>query len=176
MKKIAYSIVACLAVAGSALAGHEMKETKEYKQPVEPCFKDTELQLDLFGSFTNTQGGGYGDGFGGGIGINYFFMRNLGVGIDGNVFEANANGLWQTSASLIARFPVELGGLCLAPYIFGGGGYQVDGHGAGTFHGGAGLEFRIVPEKFGVYAEGRYTWVGGPDDYAQARVGVRFVF
>ena len=67
MKKIAYSIVACLAVAGSALAGHEMKETKEYKQPVEPCFKDQELQIGAFGSYTSTTAANpHADGFGGG--------------------------------------------------------------------------------------------------------------
>jgi hypothetical protein len=170
MKKIAFTLVACLAVAGSALAG---KEIKEYKQPVEPCFKDTELQLDLFASYTDTEGGGYTDGFGGGIGINYFFTRYLGVGVDTNVFDGGANGVWNSTGSLIARFPVELGGLCLAPYIFG---VQYDGVTAGTVHAGGGLEFRIVPEKFGIYAEGRYTWAGASDDSAQARLGVRVVF
>jgi hypothetical protein len=173
MKKIAFSILACLAVAGSAFAG---KEIKEFKQPVEPCFKDTELQLDFFGSYTDTQGGGYSDGFGGGVGVNFFFMRYLGVGVDGNVFDGGVNGVWNVSGSLIARFPVELGGLCLAPYILAGGGVEADGTTVGTWHAGGGLEFRVVPEKFGVFAEGRYTWAGGPHDAAQARVGVRLVF
>ena len=173
MKKIAFSLVACLAVAGTALAG---KEIKEYKQPVEPCFKDTELQLDLFGSYTDTEGGGYTDGVGGGVGINYFFTRYIGIGADTNVFDGGANGVWNSTGSIIARFPVELGGLCLAPYVFGGGGIQYDGAKAGTLHAGGGLEFRIVPEKFGIYAEGRYTWATVTDDSAQARVGVRLVF
>jgi hypothetical protein len=173
MKKIAFTLVACLAVAGSALAG---KEIKEYKQPVEPCFKDTEFQLDLFASYTATEGGGYTDGFGGGIGINYFFCRYFGVGADTNIFDGGVNGVWNSTGSLIARFPVELGGLCLAPYVFGGGGLQYDGVKSGTVHAGGGLEFRIVPEKFGIYAEGRYTWAAESDDSAQARLGVRLVF
>ncbi|MGB8170561.1 MAG: hypothetical protein WCF18_23865 [Chthoniobacteraceae bacterium] len=173
MKKIAYTLVACLAVAGSALAG---KEVKEFKQPVEPCFKDTELQLDVFGSFTDTSNGHHTDGFGGGVGINYFFTRYLGVGADTNVFGGGASGVWNFSGSLIARFPVELGGLCLAPYIFGGGGYENDHTSCGTAHAGGGLEFRVVPEKIGIYAEGRYTWVANTDDQAQARLGVRVVF
>ena len=113
---------------------------------------------------------------GGGIGFNYFFTRYLGVGVDGNIFDGGVNGVWQTSGSLIARFPVELGGLCLAPYILAGGGVQTDGITSGTYHAGGGLEFRIVPEKFGVYAEGRYTWAADSDDSAQARMGVRLVF
>ncbi len=174
MKAIAYSLIAGLALAGSAFAG---KEIKEYKAPVEPCFKDTELQLDLFGAYVATEGGGINDGFGGGLGLNYFFSRNLGVGADAMIYDGDAPGVWAYTGSLIARFPVELGGLCLAPYVFGGGGYQSGAQHSGTFHAGAGLEFRIVPEKFGVYAEGRYTWVGGPsDDNTQARVGVRLVF
>ena len=56
------------------------------------------------------------------------------------------------------------------------GGYHSGAREAGTFHAGAGLEFRLIPEKLGICAEGRYTWVGGPDDNAQARMGVRIVF
>ncbi|HEX8296184.1 MAG TPA: hypothetical protein VF593_07775 [Chthoniobacteraceae bacterium] len=179
MKKIAYSFIACLAVASSAFAGQEMKESKEYKTPLpEPCFKDTELQLDLFGSYTNTEGGGYKDGFGGGIAVNYFFMRYLGVGVDGNVFDGGVNGVWNTSASLIARFPIELGGFCLAPYILAGGGASFDSTSSGNLHAGGGLEFRVVPQRIGIFAEGRYTWnaAAGADDGTQIRTGIRLVF
>jgi hypothetical protein len=173
MKKIAYSLVACLAFAGSAFAG---KEIKEFKQPVEPCFKDTELQIDVFGTYTDTEGGGYSDGLGGGVGVNYFFMRYLGVGVDGNIFDGDANGVWQANGKLIARFPIELGGLCLAPYVFATGGVQADGVTTGTYGAGGGLELRIVPEKLGVFAEGKYQWSASSNDSAQARVGVRLVF
>jgi len=173
MTKIALSLVAGIALAGNAFAG---KEIKEYKQPVEPCFKDTELQIDLFGSFTNTEGGGYSDGLGGGVGVNYFFTRYLGVGVDGNIFDGGANGVWQTNGRLIARYPLELGGMCLAPYVFATGGVQFDGTTTGTYGAGGGLEFRVVPEKFGVFAEGKYQWSASSNDSAQARVGVRLVF
>jgi hypothetical protein len=155
-----------------------MKEYKEYKTPVEPCFNDQEFQLDIFGSYTNTEGGGYKDGFGGGIAVNYFFMRNLGIGVDGNVLDAGVNGFWQTSASLIARFPLELGGFCIAPYILAGGGAQFDATSSGTLHAGGGLEFRVVPQRVGIFAEGRYTWAAaaGSDDHAQVRTGLRIVF
>lgn len=179
MKKIAFSFIAGLAVASSALAGHEMKASKEYKQPLpEPCFKDMEFQLDLFGSYTDAADRSqYGDGFGGGIALNYFFMRYLGVGVDTNLYDGDVNGAWNFSGSLIARYPIEAGGVCLAPYVLGGGGYQVDGSGDGTWHAGGGLEWRAVPQKLGIFAEGRYTWAGDDDNNsAQARLGVRFVF
>ena len=178
MKKIAFSFIAGLAVASSALAGHEMVASKEYKAPVpEPCFRDTELQLDIFGSYTNaTSSSQYGDGFGGGLALNYFFMRYIGIGVDANLYDGQVNGAWSFSGRLIARYPIEAGGLCIAPYIFGGGGYQVDGSGDGTYHAGGGLEWRAVPQKLGIFAEGRYTWSANDNDSAQARLGVRLVF
>lgn len=172
MKKIAFALVAGLGLAGSAFAGKEMKD---FKPVIEPCFKDQELQLDVFASYTNTQGGGYSDGFGGGLAVNYFFMRHLGVGVDGNVFDGGQNGVWDATARLIARFPLEIGSVCLAPYVFGGGGVEADGTTVGTGHVGGGLEWRATP-SFGVFSEGRYTWAGGSNDAAQVRLGVRFVF
>ena len=174
MKKNAFAFIACLGVATSAFAGHEMATGKDYKNPVEPCFHDQEVHLDVFGSYVNTQGGGLGDGFGGGLGVSCFFQRYLGVGVDANVASVS-DTLWTFSASLIARYPLELGSLCIAPYILGGGGVQTDGTTAGTVHAGGGLEWRATP-SFGVYGEGRYTWAGSNDDNARVSLGVRFVF
>ena len=178
MKKIAFPLIACLALASSAFAGHEMKESKEYKAIPEPCFKDQEFQIDAFGSYTDTQGGGHADGFGGGLAFNYFFMRYLGIGVEGNIqSNGGVDPVWDFGGRLIARYPLELNGgsLCLAPYIFGGGGVEVDGATVGTFHAGGGLEWRAT-HTIGVFGEGRYMWAGGPNDAAQVRLGVRFVF
>ena len=174
MNKIALSLLAGVAVAGTALAGHEVSH-KEYKNPPapEPCFRDQELQLDVFGSYSNSQGGGHGDGFGGGLGVNYFFMRYLGVGVDGNVFDAGVNGVWDLSARVIARFPID--SACIAPYVFAGGGYQTNSTNAATIVLGGGLEWRAT-RSLGLFSEGRYTFAGSENDAAQARVGVRFVF
>lgn len=181
MKKALFSLIAGLAVAGTSFAGHEVssgKESKEYKQPiVEPCFKDRELQLDLFGSWTNFHPRSqYNDGWGGGIGVNYFFCKYAGVGVDGNGLEGGADGVWTATGSLILRYPLELGSFCVAPYILGGGGGLWDGTSAGTGHAGGGLEFRVIKQKLGIYAEGRYTWAGASNDNAQVRTGIRFVF
>jgi opacity protein-like surface antigen len=178
MKKIAIPFVACLALASSAFAGHEMKEMKQ-PVPTEPCFKDQELQLDVFGSWADTRRhdnvAGPKDGWGGGLGVNYFFMRYLGVGADANIVSAS-NGLWTFSGSLIARYPIEAGSLCLAPYILGGGGFQTDGINAGTWHVGGGLEWRAT-HNVGIYGEGRYTWAGAhEEDSVRVSLGVRFIF
>jgi len=178
MKKIAFSVIACLTVAGSAFAGHEMVHSgKESKAIVpEPCFREHELQLDVFASYTDGQGGGYSDGWGGGIGVNYFFTRMVGFGLDGNVYDGEANGVWDTTARVIIRFPIE-NGICIAPYLFAGGGGEADGEVNWTAHAGGGLEWR-ASHNIGIFGEGRYTWVEGDanNDNVQARFGVRFVF
>lgn len=179
MKKNALPYLACLAFASSAFAGQPVVESKDYKAPApEPCFRDQEFQLDVFGSYTDSRSANpHADGFGGGIALNYFFMRYVGVGVDGNLFDGDANGVWSTTGRIIARFPIDngIGNLCLAPYIFGGGGYEVNGDGFGTLHAGGGLEWRAT-QSFGVFGEGRYTWGEDDQNSAQARVGVRFVF
>ena len=105
---------------------------KDYKQPVSPtpCFRDQELQLDVFGDYFDfphaddqlKHGRDPGiAGGGGGVGVNYFFMRYIGVGVDGSI-NSNRGGVADYTGKLIFRYPIETGGFCLAPYIFGGGG------------------------------------------------------
>lgn len=173
MKKLTLGFLASLALVASSFAG---KEIKDFKTPVEPCFKDTELQLDVFGSYSGAgaNGGDFGDGFGGGIGVNYFFTRNFGVSTSGNVYDGDHDGIWHVSFDLIARFPIE-GNLCIAPYALVGGGFALDGTQIGTWEVGGGLEWRAT-HSIGLFSEGRFIWGGNNTDVAQARVGVRFVF
>jgi hypothetical protein len=175
MKKIAIPFIACLAIASSAFAGHEMKESKEYKGPVaEPCFKDQELQLDVFGSWTNSiHDNPHHDGFGGGVAVNYFFMKYLGVGVEGNLYDGNTE-VWDLGGRIIARLPIE-GSVCIAPYAFVGGGVMMDSTTVGTWNAGGGLEWRAT-HSIGIFGEGRYVWGGNDDDAVQVRAGVRFVF
>jgi hypothetical protein len=175
MKKIAFSLLACLALVASASAGHQMASGKDYKgTPPPPCFQDQEFQLDLFGLHGWTTDGPHDDGFGGGLGLNFFFIRNLGIGIDGSVRDADGGDvLWTASASLIVRFPIE-GSVCVNPYILAGGGVQGNDQTEGEVHAGGGLEFRVNP-GLGIFAEGRYYWADDVEQ-AQARLGLRFAF
>ena len=182
MKKITLPLIACLALASSAFAGQEVKESKE-TIPAEPCFKDQELQLDIFGSWTESNANNpHTNGFGGGLGVNYFFIKYLGIGVDGDVYDGSSDKVGGNRAvtdftgRVIARYPIELGSFCIAPYIFGGGGILFDDITVGTWHAGGGLEWRAT-HKIGVFTEGRYTWGGGHDvDATQVRAGVRIVF
>jgi hypothetical protein len=173
MTKLTLSFVTSIGLAASALAGHEVSPSSS-KEQVVPCFSDRELQVDFFGSWIDTRSAG--SGFGGGLGVNYFFHRYLGVGIDANLSDVSG-GLWTTSASLIGRYPLELGGVCLSPYALAGGGVQANGTTSGTWHAGGGLEWRATP-MFGIFTEGRYIWTAGASSEENTRVavGARIVF
>jgi len=113
MKKLTICLLAAFAVAGTSFAGTAVVSSKEYKQPVlGACFQDQELQLDVFYSYNDALHQGskttvkeesrtvdgfdyskttttstpqyFRDGSGGGVGINYFFARYFGVGLEGN--------------------------------------------------------------------------------------------
>ena len=176
MKNITLPLITCLALASSAFAGQDVKETKETKAMVEPCFKDQELQLDIFGSWTDPNAHNTNrNGFGGGLGINYFFIKYLGVGLDGDAYDGGHHAVGDFTGRVIARYPIEMGSFCIAPYAFGGGGVMFDDTTVGTWHAGGGLEWRAT-HKIGIFTEGRYTWGAEANNATQVRAGVRIVF
>lgn len=174
MKTLAIGAISAIAITTGAFAGQPMTG-KDYKGMPEPCIKDVEFQLDVFGTYNDSiSNGDQGDGFGGGIALNYFFMRYLGVGVEGTVFDGDKDAIWSGGGRLIARFPID--SACFVPYVFAAGGVQGNDGTTGTFGLGGGLEYRVIAQKLGLFAEGRYTWAGSDDESAQVRVGVRVVF
>jgi hypothetical protein len=196
MKKLAFSLLAVATLGGTSFAGHEMVSSKEYKQPIpEPtCFLDRELQIDVFGAYADgnaqTHAGPVRDhGWGGGIGVNYFFTRNIGLGVDAYWLGATPNAaasresslttFHNVTGSLIFRLPNDA--TCLAPYGYLGGGVHVDGDTWASAHVGLGLEYRIVPNKVGLFVDARWTYFGdrygsGDQNWFLGKAGVRFVF
>jgi hypothetical protein len=190
-KNIAFLFSAAFATT-TALAGeHIIAIDKTYKAPEpELCFEAGELQLDIFGQYTDGNGPSHAGpirehGWGGGLGLNYFFTRNLGVGVDAAWLNAEEFGggdytiIHNFSGSLILRFPID--DKCIAPYLYVGGGAAVDGLQWASAHGGAGIEFRVKPRKLGVFLDTRYTYYGdrhGNGDLGNlsGRVGLRIIF
>ena len=115
MKKLA--ILSLAFIASSAFAGQPVMDSgKKNPIPLEPCFHDKELQIDIFGSYVSAEGQ-YSDGFGGGLGVNYYFTRYIGAGVDAQLTDADHDSsLWQFTGNLLLRYPVEAGGFCFAPY------------------------------------------------------------
>jgi hypothetical protein len=152
-----------------------------YGPTVPDKFTANEMSFDLFGSYgagqrriedvfeTNIRHGTWG----GGVGLNYFLTREIGIGGDVNIGDNRGNFIDLASGSLILRLPFETTGL--APYIFGGGARLTDRVWEWAGHAGVGLEFRMNPIT-GLFADARYIWPDKSSDALLLRAGVRFVF
>ena len=203
MKKLVFGFATLLAIAGASLAGTATysasgKTSKEYKNVEQPsCFSDKEWQVDVFGAYQDgnspTHAGPIKDhGWGGGVAVNYFFARyfglsaegapgwkagdNAGAGINGG---SKSTQFQSVTGSVIFRYPIDA--WCLAPYVFTGGGATMDGSAWAVYHIGVGLEYRIIPNKLGIFADGRWNYYG--DRYGHDvqnnflfRAGARWVF
>ena len=132
--------------------------------------------------------------WGGGVAANYFFARYFGLSAEGTWLEGHDNAARYTdhfgdsshstqfqsvTGSLIFRYPID--SWCIAPYVFTGGGATMDGSPWAVFHVGVGLEYRVLPNKLGIFADGRWNYYG--DRYGHDvqnnflfRVGTRLVF
>ena len=182
-------VIAALGLTGLSTLGQTRSywgERLRYDREAPTMFFPNELSLDLYGVYTDrnersSEVRKYGaafdrpsDEFGGGLGINYYLTRYVGVMADSYLEEWRwpylANG------SLVLRLPIDRVGL--APYVFGGGGRQWKWVPQWTAHVGGGLEIRLNPHT-GIFADGRKVFVDhdkGVQDYALVRFGLRFGF
>jgi len=184
MKKQTSILLAAFALASTSFAGTSVVSSKEFKQPVTEiaCFQDQEFTVDLAYSYNDAiKGGQHGyfhDRSGGSAGVNFFFARYFGVGLDGNWFGGGPDNavLHQVTGNLILRYPIEMRGICAAPYIFGGGGEIFDGIRTSAFDAGAGLEVRLTP-RIGIFSDWRYNFTSNDrGNVDTTRAGLRFVF
>ena len=179
---------ALLLTAGTARAVHVWEDPQgwwggHFTYVETDKYTANELSFDAFGSYvagerhlgnlfdTNIRHGTWG----GGVGLNYFFTHELGLGTDINIPDNGGNFIDQVEGSLIARWPFEPSGF--APYIFGGGGRATQPVWEWTGHMGVGLEYRFNPVT-GIFVDGRYVWHDkeGSSDRLLLRAGFRLVF
>jgi hypothetical protein len=180
IKKLAYALAIAGLSVSAANAAHVWEDPSGWwdshfymARDGANRFNAQEITLDLFGSYmagqrgideifdTNIRRGHWG----GGVGLNYFFTRELGVGVDMNIPANGGNFVDSVSGSLIARLPWEQAGL--APYIFGGGGRITEPRYQWGIHAGLGLEYRFNPMT-GIFIDGRYVWA---DDAYEDHIG-----
>lgn len=195
MKTLTITALASLAFTATTFAGHEVIDAKG-KNPIPPtCFNDHELQLDIYGTYTDGNSASHAGpiqdhAWGGGIGINYFFTRNIGIGAEYFVDDAQHNSdrpggrapmtaFHHVGGDLIFRLPIDR--LCLAPYAYLGGGAVIDGESWAAGWAGVGVEYRVVPNKIGLFVDERWTYFGdrfgdGDQNNFTTRAGVRWVF
>jgi hypothetical protein len=145
-------------------------------------FRAAELSLDVYGSLSlgqetiNHLSGDRvrADGrLGAGVGANYFFSRNFGLSAEAYTENAGHSFVDDAAGSMVFRIPID--SIRLAPYVFGGGGYQFDPIEQAFLHAGAGLEYRFV-NNMGVFLDARYVFTENSKDFGLARLGFRFSF
>jgi hypothetical protein len=214
MKKYIITGIMAAIAATSVMAGTPVA-SKEVVEVAPPClFRDQEFQFDVFGlgyfnqggndftyyGFPNTPGISGRPAWGGGLGINYFFSRYIGIGLEQDLYGRQSGSSpvdagytrWATIGNLFIRYPI-----CswnLAPYLMIGGGAnygntpQLDignGQKVGTYtsgqgfgHVGGGLEYRFS-ETIGVFSDARYIYsgvAGLANNNLMWRYGLRFAF
>lgn len=178
-KHITLVILASIVLCSELIAGTSKKVILEEDNYC--LFRGNELQIDAFGSgiFYNVGRPGWG----GGLGVNYFFTRYLGIGVEQGLLGRNNNSSnsyteWNTLGTLYVRYPI-----CswnLAPYaMVGGGAFYGTGQGIGAGHVGGGLEYRFS-DNIGVFTDARWLYTG-EENFDQsgavyARAGLRFAF
>jgi len=147
-----------------------------------PHYRQQEIDVDLYGSSSlgeetveNLSGSRFRHHvlYGGGGGLTFFFMRYVGVGGE---FDADARAhrfVDNASGNVYIRFPIPHTGV--APYIFGGGGYQFEEIRQSFAQGGGGMEFRFC-NNVGIFVDGRWVFCADTEDHALVRAGVRLSF
>jgi hypothetical protein len=172
LKKLLLAVLGAVAIASGAFAGSENYYGKEKQVAPLPCpqwYADREFNIGIWGTYVFSGNSWMSDRYletdhawGGGVDFKYFFMRYVGVGIEGwavdarqareRIFVDFSDGVFDRSlhrennaigavlGTLTLRYPIPC--TRFAPYIFGGGG--------GIFGGGQ----RRIDEQFTEPGEG----------------------
>jgi hypothetical protein len=145
-------------------------------------YRPQELDLDLFGEGSigqetlehpSTDRFRHRGLYGGGGGLTAFFCRYVGVGGEYDAETRDGRFVDSASGNVYLRLPVLNTGL--APYIFGGGGYEFEDLRQSFGQAGAGLEYRFC-HHVGLFADGRYVIANRTENFAQVRAGLRISF
>jgi hypothetical protein len=191
-RRLLVATTALMLTAGMARAVHVWEDPGAwssgifvYNTPPEARFTANEFSLDLSGSYIAAQRhftkifetsirGNRGE-WGGSVGANYFFLRELGIGGNINMSANGGNFVDQALGNLILRLPICPIGL--APYIYGGGGRGFDPSWEWFADAGVGLEFRPNATT-GIFTDATYMFhlKDGSTDRLLLRAGLRLVF
>jgi hypothetical protein len=179
MKTLKQTVAAGIVL--SAIFGSSIASGQGPGSDVE-LFRANEFSLDVFGTGTirekvidNISGQKIRDSgrLGAGAGFNYFFHRNVGVGMDAFSENTDDEFIDNATANLIVRFPIGSSGF--APYVFGGATRQFETLQQWGGVAGGGFEFRF-DRHWSLFADTRYVFADKTDDYGVGRVGVRLSF
>ena len=171
-KQSLFTICCAMTFIATNLLAADWGDRWRYDAAETDKFKAPDFSVDLFG--TAAERDRFGDDTwhgGGGLGLNYFPHRFIGIGADSYIEEWKAP--YRANGSLILRLP--LGQTGLAPYALGGGGRQWKYVPQWTWHAGGGLELKLNPYT-GLFADGRRVFPEDTEDYTLLRAGLRVGF
>jgi hypothetical protein len=185
MKKTLSFFIVILATAAASFAG-ETVNSKKVVVPADECrFRSNEWQVDasVMGS-SGVYGGKGKQSLGGDLGINYFFNRYIGIGIDDAVggirnaaVTSGTQAIDRLQFDLLLRYPICAWNL--APYAMVGGGTSWWGSIAqGNGNVGGGIEWRFM-KNVGLFTDCRWLYGSNASSSLTAafpRVGLRFNF
>lgn len=169
-----------LTLSATAADWRDNRDRDDY--PPDTLFFGNEVSLDLFGTMSigqevidNLTDERVRDNgrLGAGVGLNYFFNRNIGLGADAYTENTAHSFVDNTSLNLIVRFPID--SAHIAPYIYGGAGRQFDPSELWFGQAGAGLEVRFT-RQVGIFADARYVFTDETANFGVGRLGVRLAF
>lgn len=197
---VTLSVLALLSVSSFAGLRNEYGEASFDEISM---YRGNELQIDIFGTYAFAEEDGSSifseDTAGGGVALNYFLTRNLGLGLEGMLFDTDGDTLGSSAVNLFLRAPIGNSGLAI--YGFGGAGVLVNADNVNEedfedardrynddeeasdgdnvlfeAHIGIGAEFRLS-EHLGIFSDLRHTFVERDNsDYSSARAGLRIAF
>jgi hypothetical protein len=145
-----------------------------YSPPHERLFPSDQLNLDLFGTYaTRDRFGDHENHGGGGVGLDYFFTRYLGIGADSYLEEWKWPYRVNGSAILRLPLPAPLHGIAL--YGLGGGGREFKFVPQYTWHGGGGVEWKLS-RRFGIFGDVREVLPKVTPNYTLVRAGISLGF
>jgi hypothetical protein len=171
-KKLMVSAGLLLLIVQSAISSGPMQNTFEYSEPGHK-FDNQEFSLDLFGigATRNRENFADNDTIGFGAGVNYYFMRYLGVSADTYIDDWSLPN--HLDFNLLGRYPIEK--WSLAPYALIGFGRQWTDTAQWTAQLGGGAEFRMN-RMTGLFIDVRGVFPDKSPDFTLWRFGVRLRF
>jgi len=188
MKRLLMSLLGLSLVASAAFAGvgYSGKEIKQVAPP--PCpewYADREFNVSLWGTYVFTGTNWIDDRYieadhawGGGIDLKYFFMRYIGVGIEGWVVDAR-----QARQDVFIDFSDGIFANSIHRESNAGEGFDIvattghtDAETRAIGQVGGGMEIRITPH-IGWVSDFSWNFVDGPNNnFGMVRTGVNFAF
>jgi hypothetical protein len=172
--------------ASLSFAGQSISSKKVVVAPDDCRFHANEWQIDSSTvGIVGVYGGQGKQGLGGNLGVNYFFSKYVGIGIDDSVGggrNSNETGFTgmqafdSLQADLLLRYPICVWNI--APYAMIGGGATWVSASQGDGNVGGGVEWRFM-KNLGFFADCRWLYGNnGSKALSQAlpRVGFRLSF